>query len=146
MVTNNHLFKKFVESKDNLWVYVDGNLRFRSTESGIAPLISYIEEFSPCPEGAIVFDRIVGKAAALLLNKASCQKVYSPFASELAIETLERLGIDYSFTTVVPYISNRTGDGMCPFEKASIGKSPDEFYQFVVETFKTGKSPSESSK
>jgi len=110
-----------------------GNLLFRSTEKGIAPLFTYLQAFPPRPEGVIVFDRVVGNAAALLLKKAFGKKVYSLMGSELAAETLKRLGIAYSFLTVVPYISNQAGDDMCPFEKASIGKSPEEFYEFVKE-------------
>ena len=133
---NNHLFKEFLEAGDTLWVYLADNLHFRSVEKGIKPLLIYIQQFTPCPEGGIVFDRIVGNAAALLLKLASCDKVYSPLSSELAVETLKQLGIAYSFLTVVPYISNRAGDGMCPFEKASIGKSPEEFYQFAKEALR----------
>ena len=135
-VANNRLFREFLEAEDTLWVYLADNLHFRSAEKGIKPLLTYIQQFVPCPEGTIVFDRIVGNAAALLLKIASCEKVYSPLGSELAIETLKRLGIAYSFLTVVPYISNQAGDGMCPFEKASIGKSPEEFYQFAEEALR----------
>ena len=133
MTANNQLFKKFLKTEDTLWICLTGNLLFRSTEKGIAPLLTYLQEFPPGPEGVIVFDRVVGNAAALLLKKAFGKKVYSLTGSELAAETLKRLGIAYSFLSVVPYISNRAGDDMCPFEKASIRKSPDEFYELVKE-------------
>ena len=138
VATNNHVFKRFLEANDTLWICLAGNLLFRSTEKGIKPLLTYVQEFAPCPEGVIVYDRVVGNAAALLLRKASCKKAYSLAGSELAVETLKRLGITYSFLTVVPYISNRAGDDMCPFEKASIEKSPEEFYRFVEETLTQG--------
>ncbi len=133
MVANNQLLKKFLKTEDTLWICLAGNPLFRSTEKGIAPLLTYLQEFSPHPEGVTVFDRVVGNAAALLLKKAFGKKVYSLMGSELAAETLKRLGIAYSFLTVVPYISNQAGDDMCPFEKASIGKSPEEFYEFAKE-------------
>jgi len=133
VAANNQLFKKFQKTEDTLWICLTGNLLFRSTEKGIAPLLTYLQEFPPGPEGVIVFDRVVGNAAALLLKKAFGKKVYSLTGSELAAKTLKRLGITYSFLTVVPYISNRAGDDMCPFEKASIGKSPEEFYEFAKE-------------
>ena len=133
MAANNQLFKKFLKTEDTLWICLAGNPLFRSTEKGIAPLLIYLQESSLHPEGVIIFDRVVGNAAALLLKKALGKKVYSLIGSELAAETLKRLGIAYSFLTVVPYISNRAGDDMCPFEKASIGKSPDEFYEFAKE-------------
>ncbi len=133
MAANNQLFRKFLKTEDTLWICLTGNLLFRSTDKGIVPLLTYLQEFPPNPEGVIVFERVVGNAAALLLKKAFGKKVYSLMGSELAAETLKRLGIAYSFLTVVPYISNRAGDDMCPFEKASIGKSPEQFYEFAKE-------------
>lgn len=134
MVANDRLFKKFLEAEDTVRVYLAGKLRFRSTQKGIKPLITYIQEFAPCPEGAIVFDRVVGNAAALLLKEASCTEVYGPIGSRLAAQTLEELGISHSFLKTVPYIVNRYGNDMCPFEKASLGKSPAEFYELAKET------------
>lgn len=92
-------------------------------------LIDYAGEFSPCEKDVTVFDRIVGNAAALLLSQMSCREVYSPLGSELAVETLRCFGISYHFTRVVPYIQDRSGEGMCPMEKLSLGRSPEEFCQ-----------------
>ena len=133
IIADSQLFQRFLEAEDTLWVCQAGDILFRSVEKGIKPLLACIQEFAPCPEGITVCDRVVGNAAALLLKKVFCAKVYSVVGSELAMGSLERLGITYSFSTEVPYIINRAGDGMCPFEKASIGKSPDEFYQLVKE-------------
>lgn len=134
-----HLFAQFVETPDNLRVYLGDNLCYRSGEPGLKPLLSYIREFAPCPAGTVVFDRLVGNAAALLLEKAACREVYGQVGSDLAIATLRGLGIAHSFLKVVPFISDRAGDGMCPFEKASIGKSTEEFYAFACERFGEGK-------
>ena len=131
MTTSSHLFTKFQGTKDTVWIYFSGNLLFRSTEPGIMPLLTYLGEFEPHPEGITVFDRVIGNAAALLLKKASCREVHSIIGSEVASESLKRMGITHSFQTTVPFIIDRARDGMCPFEKASIGKSPDEFYQYA---------------
>jgi len=73
----------------------------------------------------------MGNAAALLSVKADCRKVYSPVGSQLAIKTLGDYNAEYHFIKIVPYIQNREGEGMCPMEKLSINKSPDEFYETV---------------
>ena len=78
-------------------------------------------------------DRVVGNAAALLLKEASCSEVYGLIGSRLAAQTLEELCISHSFLKTVPYIVNRYGNDMCPFEKASLGKSPAEFYELAKE-------------
>jgi len=71
----------------------------------------------------------MGNAAALLSVKANCREVYSPLGSELAVKTLEKYNIEYHLTEIVPYIIRDDGKGMCPMEKLSIGKGPEEFYR-----------------
>ena len=77
----------------------------------------------------------MGNAAALLSVKAACQKVYSPLGSELATKTLSNYDIEYHVTEIVPYIQNHAGQDMCPMEKFSIDKSPEEFYVAVRHYF-----------
>ena len=62
---------------------------------------------------------------------AECGEVWSPLGSELAIKTLGDYGVGYHFTESMPHIQNRSGEGMCPMERLSIGKSPEEFYEIV---------------
>jgi len=133
MPTDSPLPASFLESGDSLWVQQAGRLVFRSAKKGVAPLLEYIDRFSAAGGGTTIYDRVVGNAAALLLNKVSCQQVYAIIGSKLAVATLQRLGIPYTFGTVVPHIINRAGNDMCPFEKASIGRDSEEFYQLARE-------------
>lgn len=73
----------------------------------------------------------MGNAAALLSIKAGCREVYSPLGSQLAIKTLEKYGIKYHLVEIVPYILQPDGRKMCPMEKLSIDKEPEEFYKLV---------------
>ncbi len=124
------LFSEFLASGDTLRVYGRGRrLIFASTETGIRSLLDYARRSAPYEGGVTVFDRVVGNAAGLLLSKVSCREVYSPLGSRLAGETLRRFGISYHFTETVPRIQNRSQDDMCPMEKLSLGKEPEEFYR-----------------
>ncbi len=76
---------------------------------------------------------MVGNAAALLLQKISCKETYSTLGSKLAARTLDSFGISYHFIETVPYIKDATGQDMCPMEKLSLNKQPDEFYQALKE-------------
>jgi len=125
------LFHDFLASNDTLRVYSGEELLFTSAKDGLLPLLDYIAEFAPRSAGVTVFDRIVGNAAALLLVKADCRKVYSPLGSELAARTLDSHAVEYHFTEIVPYIRNLSGQGMCPMEKLSLHKIPEEFYKAV---------------
>ena len=130
---NEGLFGLFLKSEDTLWVSRANDLIFQSRKKGIEPLIDYITQHSPCKDKVTVCDRVVGNAAALLLEMACCRMLYASIGSEIAIETLKQFGISPRLLKVVPCIINRKGDGMCPFEKASIGKSPDEFFSNITQ-------------
>ncbi len=123
-------FESFLSSADTLWIMSQGGVIFRSQRKGIAPLICYIEQ-APLTEEVIAFDKVTGNAAALLLKKANGRAVFSSTGSQLAAETLRGFGIEAHFAHIVPYIINRSGNGMCPFERLSLGKSPEEFYEHL---------------
>ena len=127
------LFNDFLTSDNTFQVYKHNKLLFTSSNGRLLPLLEYIDRFAPLEKNVTIFDQIVGNAAALLLKKALCHKVYSPLGSELAVKTLSSYGIKYHFAKVVPCIQNSRGEGMCPMEKLSIGKSPDELYEALKE-------------
>lgn len=130
------LLAQFIKSGDTLWVYKGTGLIFQSRKKRLMPLLDYIDAFVPRIKGVTIFDRIVGNAAALLLKKALCLKLYSPVASQVAVHSLEKFGISYHFSKIAPCI--REGNDICPMEKLSEGKTPDEFYQAVKDLLKTG--------
>jgi hypothetical protein len=122
------LFKNFCESSNSLRVYEDERLIFSSSEKMLLPLLQYIEEMSSKHRQVVVFDKIAGNAAALLLVTAGCSEVYSPLGSELAVDTLTKHSIRYYIQKIVPFITRPGTDVMCPMEKLSIGKTPESFY------------------
>ena len=130
----NRLFARFVSSRDTFRVYHRGKLIFKSNKERLMPLLEYIKEFSTQVQGVVIFDRIVGNAAALLLQKAYCLEIYSPLGSEFAARTLSEQGIEYHFSRTVPYILNEAGDDICPMEKLSLGKNSEEFFQHLCKS------------
>ncbi len=125
------LFDDFLASDDTLRVYEADKLIFTSDEDRLLPLLEYARKFSPYPQGVVVFDKIMGNAAALLAVKVNSREVYSPLGSQFAIATLDKYQIRYHFARIVPYILKSGGEDICPMEKLSIGKEPEEFYQAV---------------
>ncbi len=125
------LFNEFLLSSDTLRVYEGNQLIFSSTKDRLLPLLEYIDRFAPHPQPVIILDKIMGNAAALLSVEANCREVYSPLGSQLAVKTLDKYGIKYQLTEIVPYIQKPNGDDMCPMEKLSIDKEPEEFYEAI---------------
>ncbi len=125
------LFNAFLISSDTLRVYKDNKLLFASNKDRLLPLLEYIDRFFPYHKKVVIFDKIMGNAAALLSVKATCREVYSPLGSQLAVKTLEKYGIKYRLTEIVPYIQQPDGETMCPMERLSINKEPEEFYEVI---------------
>jgi len=128
---NNRVYGEFVNSDDTLRVYVDDELVFSSGEERLQGLLNYIDSFAAGHRAAVILDKITGNAAALLSIKAVCHEVYSPVGSQLAVETLDKYGIRHHLDVIVPYIQRAGGEEMCPMEKLSMNKDPDEFYAVV---------------
>ncbi|MCK4331296.1 MAG: DUF1893 domain-containing protein [Dehalococcoidia bacterium] len=101
------------------------------TKDRLLPLLEYIDRFAPYHREVVIFDKIMGRAAALLCVKASCQELYSPLGSQLAIEALDKYGIKYHLTQIAPYIQKPDQKDMCPMERLSLDKAPEEFYEAI---------------
>ena len=125
------LFDEFLTSNNTLRVYEDSKLIFASDKDRLLPLMEYIGKFASNHRDVVIFDKIMGRAAALLCIKANCREVYSPLGSKLALEVLEGKGIKYHLGKIVPYIQKPNQKEMCPMEKLSLDKKPEEFYQLI---------------
>ena len=125
------LFNEFLTSSDTLRVYQGNKLFFSSNKNRLIPLLDYIARYGHNHEPVVLFDKVMGNAAALLSVMAGCREVYSPLGSQLAVKTLDRYGIKYHLTEIVAYIQNLSGKGMCPMEKLSVSKEPEEFYELM---------------
>jgi hypothetical protein len=126
---NTDLYKTFLAGDDTLQIYREGRLIFSSKKERLMPLMEYLKEHGPSKEPLIIFDKVIGNAAACLAVKANANEVYSPLGSELGIKTLKAHNITYHLDETVPYIMRDDGQDMCPMEKLSIDKTPEEFYQ-----------------
>ncbi|MFC1893115.1 DUF1893 domain-containing protein [Chloroflexota bacterium] len=125
---NNATYEQFVSSTDTLRVYEDDVLVFCSSKERLLALLEYIEASASTHQGVVILDKVMGNAAALLAIKARCREVYSPLGSALAIETLDKYTIKHYIEQVVPYVQKDHQGEMCPMERLSIGKNPEEFY------------------
>ncbi len=100
-----------------------------SSKKGIAPIMEVLATDPKFLQGALVADRVIGKAAAMLLVKAGIWELYAEVISEHARMFLEVHNIPITYSKVVPYIINRKGDGMCPMESTVLDmKNVNEAY------------------
>jgi hypothetical protein len=102
-------FADFLSSGDTLRMYKDERLLFSSKKKMLLPIIEYIDGYGDGNHGVLIFDKVVGNAAALLAVKAGCAEVMSPLGSEAAVRTFERYGIKYHLVKVVPQVKTPAG-------------------------------------
>lgn len=118
----------------NLRVLVGDESLFESRKSGMLPLLEAIGRFGRLKlRGTIVVDKIVGKAAALLLAYFKPKEVYCGTISHRAEEILCRYGIVYYAKNVVPEICRPGSVDLCLFEEAVLEvKTPLQGYRRLV--------------
>lgn len=89
-----------------------------SAERGIRPMINWLEEDGECLRGSSVADKIVGRAAAMIMVYGGVSEVYTTVISERALELLQEHGINCTYVNTCHAVANRRGDGICPMERA----------------------------
>jgi len=106
---------------------------------GIKPFLETIDELGQKMNGSTVGDRILGKASALLCVYSKVANVYSPQSTKSALAVLIRAGIPGQTDEMIPYIKNRYGNDICPFEKMLLNiDSPDEAYKTLKQAVDKG--------
>jgi hypothetical protein len=130
-----NLAREILSSEDySIVVISDGKVLNHKKGDGVKPFMRIIDEIGNDLEGKIIGDRILGKASAFLCRYSNVRGVYSPQATKTAIAILIIGGIPCQTDEIIPFIKNRNGDGLCPFEKMLQNiESPEEAYKILNE-------------
>ena len=83
---------------------------------GIQDLLALVSSQPERLKGAIVADKIIGKAAAALMTSCGVAEVHTNVICTSAREIFENAGIKIIATKEVPLILNREKSGMCPMD------------------------------
>ena len=114
----------------SLLVYKDGNITFQD-EHGIQPLLIQIKKKGL--KNAIAVDKVIGKAAALLMVYGKVKQVHTNIIAKDAIPVFEKYKVEYSYNEVVDYIQNNKKDGLCPMEQKVLNvNSPKKAYKIFA--------------
>lgn len=107
---------------------------YTSKLHGIGPIINPMKDNLYYFEDAIVVDKVIGKATAMLLILSKVKYIYAYVLSEKAKEILDQNQVDYDYEKLVPYIINRTHDGMCPMEQTVYNLTDlNEAYEALIQ-------------
>lgn len=107
---------------------------FTSSDRGVKPLLHLLEDEKDFLKGASVADKVIGKAAALLMVLGGIKEVHTNVISEPAVEVFEKHHIPYFYEEKVKRIINRKGDGLCPMETLCMDvEEPSEAFEKIKE-------------
>lgn len=121
-----------LSSASTIAVVSDGEV-FTSQERGVKPLLFLLKEKKEFLKGASVADKVIGKAAALLMVLGEIKEVHTLIISEPAIKVFEKHNIPCFYDKKVTRIVNRTGDGLCPMETLCLDvDEPKEAFQKII--------------
>jgi len=99
------------QNSPSLIVYLDQEIVFQSHEKWLYPLFA-LEDFlidQPFNLGqAVAQDKVVGKAAAMLMARLKIGRVHGELMSVLASKFLQQVGIPHSYDQVVDRIDCQT--------------------------------------
>lgn len=103
-----------IERGDSCVLGRNGVIIARDKGRGIKPLLVFLD--SGKLDGAIVADKIIGRAAAAICIVGGVEEVYAKVMSEGAKELLEKHNVKVSYKEITKEIINRQKNGICPME------------------------------
>jgi hypothetical protein len=126
-----NLAKQRLNQKNlSLVIAKNGRVLFETEAHGINGLLKAIKQLQDNMAGSSVADRIVGRAAALLLVYSGVVAVFAVTASDGGIEVLRDHNIFHEFEKRVPRILDSQKVDICPFERLVAKFSdPKEAYE-----------------
>lgn len=104
-------------------------------ERGVKDLYRLLKEEPEFLKGAFVADKVVGKAAAVLMILGGVKELFAGVASFPALELCRKTGLRVGCIHEVPYIVNRMQTGWCPLEIRCKNLETPEECRIKIEEF-----------
>ncbi len=112
-----------------LAIVKDGQVLFQTDAHRISGFLNAIDQLGAQLKGAVVADRVAGKALALLCVYAGIGQVYAEVLSRKAKAVFENSGVFFEGKEIVDNVLDQSKTGVCPFEKfAAEISDPNQAY------------------
>lgn len=131
----NDLKEILLNDNHTIVIYKNDASVFVSDDRGVVPLMKLLKEDKSQLIDSIVVDKVIGKAAALLMVFAGVKEVFTPTISSPAVEVFKNHDIKITFDSEVDRIINRKGDGLCPMETLCLDTDNPEEAFFRISRF-----------
>ncbi len=134
----NGYLEELDKTGNSLMVYRDGQLIFQSASKGIRPHLEAIERHGEALRGTLMVDKIVGRAAALLILYSGAAEAQAQVLSRPGKQVLDMHGLQTGYVELVDHIKTRDGSIYCPFERMVQGVTdPGEAYAAITERMRS---------
>ena len=139
----NSYLEELNKTGNSLMIYSDGRLIFQSASKGIRPHLEVIETHGEALRGTLMVDKIVGRAAALLILYSGAAEAQAQVLSRPGRQVLDMHGLPTSYVELVDHIKMKDGSIYCPFERMVQGVTdPVEAYAAIVGKMRSLNEPS----
>lgn len=130
----NDYLEKLVESGSSLQVYKKGKLIFSSSKKGVRPHLDAIEKLGKDTlKESVMVDKIIGRAAALLILYVQASESYAIVISKGAKQLFEKSTIRHKYKIETDHIKTKNGVIYCPFEQMVQGiDEPEQAYKAIL--------------
>lgn len=129
----NYFLENLILTEKSLMIYDEKELIYSSNKDGIRPHLDAIELLGDKLHGKIMVDKIVGRAASLLMLYSQAREIHALVLSSPAKKVLEGK-VEYVYNKLVDQIKTRDGRIYCPFEKMVQNiDDPIEAYYIIQE-------------
>ena len=102
---------------------------------GVADLYELLTTEPSFLNGALIADKVIGKAAAALIILGGVKQIYTYRISSSALALLREAGIELDFKEEVPFIQNRDKTDWCPMEKLCYNEKSASDILPIIEEF-----------
>lgn len=141
-MTIDNLKEILLKDSNTIVIYKSDASIVVSKDRGVAPLMNLLRDDKLQLKDSVIVDKVVGKAAALLMAYAEVKEVYTPIISTPALKVFKNHNIIIHFDSEVERIMNRNNDGLCPMETLCIEiETPEEAYRKITEFIEKRKRP-----
>lgn len=127
--------KQMIKNKEANFILIKKNkIVYTANKRGIGVLIDLFENQPKKLKGAIIVDKVIGKAAAMIFVYAGVNSVYGEIMSNFAKQYLNRHKVKADYGICVDSIINREGNGICPMESSVLDiEDAKDGYDILVE-------------
>jgi hypothetical protein len=122
----------FQKTKWSFILIKNNKIIYRSKKEGLQPLIFCLKYRENNLKNSLVFDKIIGRAAAFLMIHGKIKSIMTPVISRSAIREFKKNRINVKYGSITEKIMNKSGNDLCPMEKLSRNKKADEFARIIM--------------